>query len=257
MQFDCNPPQKPDSFLTERTRHLIESRRSEADSWMQRALANPANPTAAEFIDTRTRYALELLAAYAIPALEDIGRPRDLNDFLRDLEMEKGYLLGMLMPAIAEDLLRLYPLESADDFERRFGLLIDSDFDGWQSEGHRKVANQAGSAPLSEHAVNADMDSHDHPTGEHPNKTLLNQVKRKYKLVTGENLTNPEISKLAGYESQSCTEIKAWSRGDRRNGKADAKFRKALESVMSDTPPAVEAEKVRRKQQISKKTEIS
>jgi hypothetical protein len=78
------------------------------------------------------------LAAYAIPALEDIGRPRDLNDFLRDLEMEKGYLLGMLMPAIAEDLLRLYPLESADDFERRFGLLIDSDFDGWQSEGIEK-----------------------------------------------------------------------------------------------------------------------
>jgi hypothetical protein len=40
------------------------------------------------------------------------------------------------------------------------------------------VANQAGSAPLSEHAVNADMDSHDHPTGEHPNKTFLKQKKR-------------------------------------------------------------------------------
>jgi hypothetical protein len=135
-----DPAKEPVFSLSEETWHLIQARRRKADWRRQRAIARLVKPDADKLAAINTRHALERLAAYAIPALEEILYPSHLASFLQSLDAERRFLLDEITPIMSEHIRSVFGSGPAANLAFRCKLLIDAYFNRWESEAHLRVA---------------------------------------------------------------------------------------------------------------------
>jgi hypothetical protein len=136
----ADPAEESAYSLSEETWHKIQARRRKADWRRQRSIARLVKPDADKLAAINTRHALERLAAYAIPALEEILYPSHLASFLQSLDAERRFLLDEITPIMSEHIRSVFGSKPAANLAFRCKLLIDAYFNRWESEAHLRVA---------------------------------------------------------------------------------------------------------------------
>jgi hypothetical protein len=200
----------------------------------------------------------EFLAASADPALSPKGNK---NGFITDLIAASIRYCSWLLSESREH--QYFQHSRSDASSSDFPKLSQSTENqepGSAVQPEPTGGSQPGpSSEPGEQSVIEDIGSDNPPPDKHPNKLLREEVKAIYEKAVGERLTNSKISELAGYESKSCTELKAWSRGEARTQSADDNIREALqdckkkaEAAMLNAYRSIEAEQAKRKQQTQK-----